>query len=167
MRIGGFITKVTLSLWCLRGLTLYTYTNGNHVIYVAPLGLFSLDKNGFENTHANLEEPEFVSLYRAVGPSELSDIQSTGAFNNVLGIETKYFTTSGEKASEYAKKAVLGFGDDPYTIVKTDVHKNILNKPMFFAEVDGGIPAYVLPSNILLGLKPIALPYSPIPKVKK
>ncbi len=87
MRIGGFITKFTLSLWCLRGLTLYTYPNGNHVIYVAPLGLFSLDKNGFENTHANLEEPEFVSLYRAVGPSELSDIQSTGVFNNVLDIE--------------------------------------------------------------------------------
>jgi hypothetical protein len=84
----------------------------------------------------------------------------------VLGIETKYFTTSGENASEYAKKAVLGFGDDPYTIVKTDVHKNILNNPMFFAEVDGGIPAYILPSNTLLGLKPIALSYSPIPKVK-
>ncbi|HIE0436647.1 TPA: RHS repeat-associated core domain-containing protein, partial [Proteus mirabilis] len=108
--------------------------------------------------------PETVDLYRAVGPDELNNIKQTNTFSNPPGIETKYFTTSGESASEYGKKAVLGFGDEPYTIVKTSVPKNLISDPKFYAEVDGGIPAYVLPSEIIAGLKPNVLNYSPLPR---
>ncbi|EOE4638715.1 RHS repeat-associated core domain-containing protein [Providencia stuartii] len=138
----------------LGGLNPYSYVY-NPTKYIDPFGLCATSKLGGDS--------ETVDLYRAVGPDELNNIKQTNAFNNPAGIETKYFTTSGEKASEYGKKAVLGFGDEPYTIVKTSVPKNLISDPKFYAEVDGGIPAYVLPSDILAGLKPNVLNHSPLP----
>ncbi len=127
-----------------------------------------VDPYGLEKCPPDLPkapEPETVPLYRAVSPSELNNIKQTNAFNSPPGIETKYFTTSGEKASEYGKKAVLAFHDEPYTIVKTEIPKNILlSDPKFYAEVDGGIPAYVLPNDLLVNLKPTILNYSPLPR---
>jgi len=159
-RHGRYITPDPVGL--TGGLNPYVYVDGNPVSWIDPLGLLKTESTGFENINAKSDIPELVDIYRAVGPNELSDIRSTGAFNNVEGIETKYFTKSGEKASEYAKKAVSAFGDEPYTIVKAEISKNTLENPIFFAEVDGGIPAYVLPSNILVNLKPIILNYSPV-----
>lgn len=101
-----------------------------------------------------------TTLYRAVGPDELADIQKTGQLVNRGSAEGKYFTTSAEHASSYAKQAVNAFGDTPYTIVKTKVPKSSLPSPV---SVDRGIPAYVVPDKALQGLKPEVLNSMPIP----
>ncbi|WP_303907144.1 RHS repeat domain-containing protein, partial [Thiohalomonas denitrificans] len=103
---------------------------------------------------------EMTTLYRAVGPDELVDIENTGQFVNRGSAEGKYFTTSSEHASDYAKQAVNAFGDAPYTTVSTQVPKSSLPSPV---SVDGGIPAYVVPDNALPGLKPEVLDSMAIP----
>ena len=156
--VGRYITQDPIKL--IGGLNLYQYCP-NPVNWVDPLGWISLTKNGFE--HASIKmDSDIVDLYRAVGPEELANIRLTGKFGNPLGIEGKYFTISGEMASDYAKKAVYAFGDEPYTIIKTEIKKDILNNPIFFSEVDGGIPAYVLPTEHIIKLNPKILNYSPI-----
>jgi hypothetical protein len=35
-----------------------------------------------------------INIFRAVSPSELKNIQQTGAFQSLLGLQGKYFTTS-------------------------------------------------------------------------
>lgn len=102
-----------------------------------------------------------TTLYRAVGPDELADIQKTGQLINRGSAEGKYFTTSAEHASDYAKQAVKAFGDAPYTTVKTKVPTSSLPSPV---SVDGGIPAYVVPNNALPGLKPSVLNSMAIPR---
>ena len=106
---------------------------------------------------------DVVNLYRAVGPDELNDIIKSGVFKSPYGIETKYFTTSGQQASTYAQMAVMKFKDPPYTIIKTQIPKNALNDPLLNVTVEKGIKAYALPNNMLPGLKPTVLDYSPLP----
>ncbi len=106
---------------------------------------------------------ELVNVYRAVGPDELADIAATGAFNNIPGLEGKYFTTSAEDAANYARQAVKGFRDPPYTIVGTQVPRSVLGQPGISAVVDRGIPAYVIPNESLPGLVPEIWNYSPVP----
>src|SRR5436309_3646246 len=62
-----------------------------------------------------------TTLYRAVGPAELADIQANGILRNLGSAEGKYFTTSAEAASSYAKQAVSAFGDPPYTLIQPRV----------------------------------------------
>lgn len=97
---------------------------------------------------------EIVNVFRAVKPDELADIQRTGAFNNLFGLEGKYFTTSAGSAADCARKTVKGFGDPPYTIVNTQVSRSVLNQPGIFATVDGRIPAFVIPNKNLPELIP-------------
>jgi hypothetical protein len=78
-------------------------------------------------------------------------------------LEGKYFTTSPEAAADYARKAVRGFKDPPYTIVGTKVPRGVLNQPGISAVVDQGIPAYVIPNQSLPGLLPHIWNYSPLP----
>jgi hypothetical protein len=104
----------------------------------------------------------FTTLYRAVGPAELEDIQATGAFRNLGSAEGKYFTTSGEAASSYGKQAVGAFGDPPYSLVQTRVPNSIF-EGLSPATVDRGIPAWVIPSERLPGLTPNVMNYMPIP----
>ncbi|WP_416391616.1 hypothetical protein NR756_02680 [Alloalcanivorax xenomutans] len=110
---------------------------------------------------------DLVDVFRAVGPDELADIQKTGAFNNIPGLEGKYFTTSAESAASYAKQAVNAFGDQPYTIVTSKVPRSVLKKPGISATVDRGIPAYVLPKRDLSGMVPRVLNHSPVPGGRK
>lgn len=102
------------------------------------------------------------TLYRAVGPAELVDIQATQAFRNLGSAEGKYFTTSAKEASAYAKQAVTAFGDQPYTIVSTEVSMSIF-KGLLPASVDGGITAWVIPGMRLEGLTPKIFNFSPLP----
>jgi len=104
-----------------------------------------------------------TTLYRAVQPGELADIQKTGQLINRGSAEGKYFTSSAEDAASYAKKAVTAFKDPPYTIIKTEVPTASLPTPV---SVDGGIPAYVIPSAALPGLTPQVMPTMPIPGVR-
>ena len=103
-----------------------------------------------------------TSLYRAVGPAELASINKTGAFTNIAGIEGKYFTTSAAEASAYGKQAVRAFGDAPYTTVRTQVPNSFLNG-LSPVKVDGGIPAWVLPTDRLKGLVPNVMNHSALP----
>lgn len=101
-------------------------------------------------------------MYRAVKPNELADIAKSNSFRSTPGLEGKYFTTSPEAAADYARKAVKGFGDPPYTIIQTQVPRSVLNQPGISATVDGGIPAYVIPNASLPGMTPRILNYSPL-----
>ena len=102
-----------------------------------------------------------TTLYRAVGPAELADINATQALRNLGSAEGKYFTSSAEHAADYAKQAVTAFKDPPYTIIKAEVPTLSLPKPV---SVDGGIPAYVVPDASLPGLRPTVLDSMPIPR---
>lgn len=103
-----------------------------------------------------------TSLFRAVGPAELADINATGLLRNLGSAEGKYFTTSAVAASAYAKKAVSAFGDSAYSIIETRVPNSIL-RGLTPATVDGGIHAWVIPNDRLRGLTPTVLNYMPIP----
>lgn len=94
---------------------------------------------------------------------ELVDIQKTGILRNLGSAEGKYFTTSLEAASSYAKQAVKGFGDPPYTLIQTKVRKSIF-EGLSPAVVDRGIPAWVLPDERLVGLRPEILNWMAVPK---
>ncbi len=100
-----------------------------------------------------------------MNPDELSDIQNTGAFNNLGSAEGKYFTTSSASASAYARLAVNAFGDAPYTTVTTQIPNSVL---MGIEEVpvDGGIPAYVVPNEYLPRLTPSVSSSMALPKGK-
>ena len=134
---------------------------------------FSLWKNGGKldgapnllddaapNFLGNVTKGGTTTVYRAVGPGELADIQKTGQLINRGSAEGKYFTSSAEHASDYAKQAVKAFGDQPYTTIKTKVPTSSLPSPV---SVDGGIPAYVIPNNSLKGLTPEVLKSMAVP----
>jgi len=106
-----------------------------------------------------------TTLFRAVGPAELSDINATGSLRNLGSAEGKYFTTSAENASSYAQQAVAGFGDAPYTLISTDVSNSILDG-LTPAAVDRGIPAYVIPNANLPGLVPRVSNQMPLPPLR-
>jgi hypothetical protein len=104
-----------------------------------------------------------TTLYRAVGPAELADIQANNLLRNLGSAEGKYFATSAEAASSYARQAVRGFGDPPYTLIQTRVPNSIF-EGLTPATVDSGIPAWVIPNNRLPGLTPQVLDTMPIPR---
>ena len=104
-----------------------------------------------------------TTLYRAVGPAELADIHANNVLRNLGSAEGKYFTTSADAAASYARQAVHGLGDPPYTLIQTRVPNSIL-EGLIPASVDvGGIPAWVVPNDRLRGLVPHVLPTMPIP----
>lgn len=70
--------------------------------------------------------------------------------------------TLAAEASAYAKQAVKFFGDAPYTTVHTQVPNSIF-KGLSPATVDGGISAWVLPSDRLKGLVPNVMDQSVLP----
>ena len=103
-----------------------------------------------------------VTLYRAVKPEELADIQTTGQLINRGSAEGKYFSATSEGAASYARQAYYGFGDPPYTLVRTQIPAGSLTLETR-AVVDRGVQTVVLPNEILPGLVPEILPWMPIP----
>ena len=87
-------------------------------------------------------------LYRAVTQAELSSIQTTGAFSNIYGIETKYFATSLQGARSYADQAAQVFGDGPFTIVCTSILLSLIT-PEMQVSVDRGIETVTVPTSLL------------------
>src|SRR6478609_1164367 len=71
---------------------------------------------------------ETVSLFRAVGDAELGVIESSGGRipASLSGLESKYFSATAEGASSYARQAVRGFGDAPYTLVESQISRSSL-----------------------------------------
>jgi hypothetical protein len=105
-----------------------------------------------------------VSLYRAVGDAELGVIRSTGRIPESLsGLEVKYFSATPEGAASYARQAVRGFGDAPYTLVETQVPRSALPADVLL-QVDRNVPAVVLPNTHLPLLGPANVwPFMPVP----
>jgi hypothetical protein len=62
-----------------------------------------------------------MTLYRAVGPGELADIESFGGYRAVDGmVEGKYFFETPEQVSKYALK----IGDKAYTMTSVSVPRS-------------------------------------------
>ena len=92
-----------------------------------------------------------TTLYRAVLPAELRSIQRIGAFSNIPGIETKYFSTSLQGAQSYAAQAARVFGDGPFTFVRTSIPANLIT-PQMQVTVDRGIGTVTIPTGLLARL---------------
>lgn len=63
----------------------------------------------------------YTTLWRAVLPDAHAAIQAIGAFSNIEGIETKYFSLTLKGARAFARKASQAFGDGPFHIVRTSI----------------------------------------------
>ena len=92
---------------------------------------------------AAFEALSTTTLYRAVAEAELADILAAGEFRNLVGLESKYFSSTLEGAQKYADMATRAFGD-VMTIVKTRIPTSLITNTMR-VEVDGGVPAVVVP----------------------
>src|SRR5262249_9479525 len=66
-----------------------------------------------------------VKLFRAVEPGELADIATRGLFRNPLGIESKYFASTAEEATQEAQMLSRLTGAGPYTIVETSLPSSV------------------------------------------
>ncbi|HKQ71893.1 MAG TPA: RHS repeat-associated core domain-containing protein, partial [Polyangiaceae bacterium] len=103
-----------------------------------------------------------TTLYRGVMPAELESIGQTGRFINLGSAEGKYFSTTVEGVSSYARGAVKAFGDPPYTLVTTQIPTRLLT-PQMGAVVDRGIQSFVIPDALLPGLTPTVQPFMVVP----
>lgn len=103
-----------------------------------------------------------TTLWRAVKPAELADIQATGVFRNLSSAEGKYFSTTAEGAASYAKQAFYGFNDPPHTLIRTEAPSGLVQQ-LEIQAVDRGIPAVVVPNQALPGLTPQIMNYFPLP----
>jgi RHS repeat-associated protein len=88
-----------------------------------------------------------TALFRAVSGAELESIKSTGGFSNIVGIETKYFSTSLDGAQSFAAQSTAAYGRS-YTIVGTSIPASAIT-PRMMAVVDSGIQSVVVPSDKL------------------
>ena len=121
-----------------------------------------LDNGGILPLHRRGTEGR-VPLYRAVQPIELADIQESGRFvRGRSSIEGKYFTTTAQGAASYAKQAFYGFGDEAYTLVRTEVSSRIFSE-LDIHTVDTNVPAVIIAEEVLPMLTPEILNYFPIP----
>jgi hypothetical protein len=108
---------------------------------------------------------ESASLFRAVGDAELKVIQASGGRipPSLSGLEVKYFSATAEGASSYARQAVRGFGDAPYTLIETQIPRSSLPANVLL-QVDQLVPAVILPNSYLPSLGPAQVwIYMPIP----
>ena len=108
-------------------------------------------------------EPATTALYRMVTVTELDDIRQSGAFQNPLGIENKYFALTAEGAASYAQQAHKAFGDGPFTMVETTMPTRSIT-PNMRVTVDRGISTVIIPTPQLSELSPPqVLSYTPLP----
>jgi RHS repeat-associated protein len=106
-----------------------------------------------------------VSLFRAVGDAELKLVQASGGRipASLSGLEVKYFSATAEGASSYARQAVRGFGDAPYTLIEAQIPRSALPANVLH-QVDQNVPAVILPNSYLPSLGPAQVwTYMPVP----
>ena len=89
------------------------------------------------------ERGRTVTLWRAVGNSELADIRATATFRNPPGLEVKYFCLSAEDAARYARLAYRRWPQEgTYTLVGTEISRELIT-PEMHVTVDRRIGAIV------------------------
>jgi len=103
-----------------------------------------------------------TTLWRVVNSAEFAGIEATGVFRNLGAAEGKYFSRRLKGQASYAKQAFYGFKDPPYTLIRTEVPTSVLQQ-LSIQVVDGGVPAVVIPNQVLPGLMPQILSYFPLP----
>ncbi|MFF4400212.1 RHS repeat-associated core domain-containing protein [Streptomyces sp. NPDC001480] len=137
----------------------YGYVDNPHS-WVDPLGLLSC--TGREDKL----NPGEIYVYRAVMNKELDQIASTRTFRNPDGIETKYFSSTAEGASAYAREMYGRFPHEgPYTLVRSTIHVDHIPEISRVQLVEaGGIEAMALPTEALEKMGRIRiLPGMPVP----
>jgi Pretoxin HINT domain len=133
--------------------TVYNFeVQGFHTYFVSDLGLLvhnSCEVPVSHITNAYGADTEILELWRAVKDEELLDIRDKGIFRaSPYGSEGKYFSASAKGATYYAEIAHKRWPNEGhYTILKTGIPKEFLNVDMI--EMDGGIPTYVIPNELL------------------
>lgn len=147
-RTAGIVKVASVGRRPRESLVYNLEVHGQHVYEVGNLGLLVHNSCGT------------TTLYRAVLPEELADINKLGGFRIPAGgVEAKYFTTSEEAAASYAKLAGNAYKES-YTVVSTTVPTEMLRE---ITMVDRGIPAVLLSSDNLRGLVPNILGYVKVP----
>jgi hypothetical protein len=95
-----------------------------------------------------------TTLWRAVQAGEAADIASTGVFRNLGFAEGKYFATTSEGATSFARQAGNTFEGGAYsTLVKTEV-PNSLVQQLSKDVVDRNVTSVVIPDEMLPALRP-------------
>ncbi|MFF7194302.1 RHS repeat-associated core domain-containing protein, partial [Streptomyces sp. NPDC008079] len=113
-------------------------------------------------------KPGEIFIYRAVQAKELAQLLKTRRFENVLGIETKYFSTTMEGAAAYARAAFKAYKEEgPYTLVRSVIHKDAINPESLIdhlADAGGGIDALALSVEEMAHAGRVRiLPFMPLP----
>ncbi|SFE75530.1 RHS repeat-associated core domain-containing protein [Actinacidiphila alni] len=113
-------------------------------------------------------KPGEIFIYRAVQSKELAQLLKTRRFENVLGIETKYFSTTMEGAAAYARAAFKAYKEEgPYTLVRSVIHKDAINPESLIdhlADAGGGIDALALSVEEMAHAGRVRiLPFMPLP----
>jgi len=104
-----------------------------------------------------------TTLYRAVGPEELSSLENGGGYSpSPGGLESKYFYPTAQQASNFASNVSNSeFG--PYTLTSTEVPTSFIN-PQNIVNVAGEGQVITIPNEQLLNIPPPSIWNSmPIP----
>lgn len=107
-------------------------------------------------------------VYRAVKDDELKQLSDTRRFQNPLGIESKYFSSTPEGAALYARSAHAKFPDEgAYTLVRGVIrteHIPAESRIEHLADGGGGIDAFALWEDSMSTIGRVRiLPSMPIP----
>ncbi|MER6121787.1 ricin-type beta-trefoil lectin domain protein [Streptomyces sp. NPDC001795] len=107
-------------------------------------------------------------VYRAVQDKELQQIATTRRYENVPGIESKYFSSTPEGAAAYAKAAFAKFPQEgPYTLTRGVIRSDAIpveSRIEHLADGGGGIDAFALWEDSMSTIGRVRMmPSMPIP----
>ncbi|MFJ4631060.1 putative T7SS-secreted protein [Streptomyces sp. NPDC088847] len=146
-----------------------TYVHNPHV-WTDPLGLAPVECP-FSYGNEDKLKPGEIYVYRAVMDNELGDILGPGArrYRNLGGAEVKYFSTSPEGATAYARQAFHTFNDgSSYTLTRGVIREDAISPESYIehlADAGGKVDTPVaLSSDEIAQIGRVrVLPFMPIP----
>ncbi|WP_182885243.1 polymorphic toxin-type HINT domain-containing protein [Microbispora sp. H10885] len=113
-------------------------------------------------------KPGEQHVYRAVQEKERRQIHKTRRYENVPGIESKYFSSTPEGAAQYAKAAYGKFPQEgPYTLTRGVIRSDAIpaeSRIESLADGGGGIDDFALGEDAMNAIGRVRImPYMPIP----